>query len=112
MHQFHQRKSNGQNLHRMQYPKFAFSAITISAVAGRFSTRSGFGIPFGKVKSGSWFTLMKSSGAPFFARESAMASKVGPAAPLPLLTTIFRGLSFDTSINFKIAFTYFSLRLV
>jgi hypothetical protein len=42
---------------------------------------------------------MNSSGAPAFSSASAMASKVGPAAPFPALTRTFMGVSAETSTN-------------
>ncbi len=38
-----------------------------------------------------------------------MASKVGPAAPLPQLTTIFRGFNLSILINFRTFETYLAL---
>ena len=54
----------------------------------RSATKRGFGMPFGNVWSTSWCIRMKSIGTLFFFNTSAMASKVGPAAPFPEFTII------------------------
>ncbi len=61
-------------------------------VGWRFSSSIGFGTPFGKVPSGSWWILMNWNG-----RCGSSRSMTMPAPPLPALTTTFSGLSFGSS---------------
>ena len=84
-------------------PTAAPDSRTTFAVASRFSCRIGFGTPFGKLPSGSLNTLTISKGRCF-----SSALMIGPAAPLPVLTTILNGFSALTSTYVRMCLTYSS----
>ena len=52
---------------------------------------------------------MNSRGAFCFSNASAIISNVGPAAPFPEFITIFKGLSFATSMKLRTRSTYLCL---